>query len=328
MAPLSIYYPFQELEFSDSKCFLTGELTQNKMTVLPQWVMDKYGFGKDSFETMDKLKSVAYNELKIPCSEKVKQAFEDLDLEVKTAFEVGYEAITALDSQKIFLWIGRIVYGTLFHEMAMEKKRYEKYNKEFGVSTFLKERFGLFHLMLQSLVVPMEFIGKKPWSITVVKLKFSEDIMNYRDDTVNLLFSLGVNGFGIIATLHDNEIVAEKQKEIIEKIGENVLHPIQFEELYARFHYASYLLQYQPEYRLEKLEDKIIIDALPMVENAQRPMFGFWDEDMFASVLAGYWEIYGYEKKKILKFPNPILSFLEDPYSKDFVVADKIKLPF
>jgi hypothetical protein len=65
-----------------------------------------------------------------------------------------------------------------------------------------------------------------------------------------------------------------------------------------------------------------------MVENAQRPMFGFWDEDMFASVLAGYWEIYGYEKKKILKFPNPILSFLEDPYSKDFVVADKIKLPF
>lgn len=329
MTNTSLYYPFQDLNFDDEICFLTGEPTQEKITVFPDWLMDKYNLRNESFEMMDKMKSLSYGELCIPCSSTAKKAWEELDIKIKSAFETGYEAVKYLDSHLLFLWLGRMVYGTLFHEMSMEKKRLAKYERELKVSPFLKERFGLFHLMLQSLVVPMDFVGaKKPWSITVVQLKFSDDIMNYRDDTVNLMFSLGVNGFGIIASLHDNEVVVDHQQMILDKIEGHVLHPIQFEELYARFHYSNYLLQYEPEYIIEKDDDKLSIEALPVTENSNRPLFGIWDEDMFASVLAGYWEIYGIEKKKILKFPNPILSYLEDPYTKDFIEPGKIKLPF
>ncbi|MBS1548793.1 MAG: hypothetical protein JSS94_02840 [Bacteroidetes bacterium] len=329
MTTSSLYYPFRDLNFDDQTCFLSGEKATELLTIFPEWFMDRFNFRNDSFEMMDKLKSVTYGELTIPCSLPVKKAWEKLDENIQKAFDQGYDAISTMDDHLLFLWLGRMVYGTLFHEMSMEKKRLSKYEKTLQVSPFLKERFGLFHLMLQSIIHPMEFIGeKKPWSITVVKVKFSEDIMNYRDDTVNLMFSLAVNGFGIIASLHDNQVVADHQINILEKIGKQTLHPIQFEELYARFHYSNYLLQYEPEFIIEKQEDKLTIEALPIKENSQRPLFGFWDEDMFASVLAGYWEIYGIEKKKILKFPNPILSYLEDPYTRDFIEPEKIKLPF
>ena len=324
----TLYHPFQTLTFDDHICFLTGKETSEQMTIFPEWFMDKYKLGDEVFEMMDKLKSVTYNELKVPCTTKVKQAFDDLDQKISEAFDKGYDAVKALDSHDLFLWLGRMVYGTLFHEMSKEKVRLAKFDKELSVSPFLKERFGLFHLMLQSIIIPMEFTGKNPWSITVVRHKFSADIMNYRDDTVNLMFQLGLKDFGIIASLHDNEVVADHQKAILEKIGDHVLHPVQFEELYARFHYSNYLLQYEPEYIIEKNEDGLKIESLAVTENANRPLFGFWDEDTFASVLAGYWTVYGIEKKNILKFPNPILSYLEDPYTKDFIAPEKINLPF
>jgi hypothetical protein len=324
----TLYYPFQKLSFEDNICFLSGVETTEKMTVFPAWFMEKYNFNNDDFEMMDKLKSLKYKDLSIPCSEPIKKAFDKLDVEIKNAFENGYDCVVALESKKLYLWIGRIVYGTLYHEIEMEKKRCQKYNKEYTLSPFLKERFGLFHLFLQSIIAPIEFVGKTPWEITIVRHKFSDDIMNYRDDTVNLMFSLATKDFAIIACLQDNGIVAEKHKEIVDKIGDSTLHPIQFEELYARFHYANYLLQYEPKFSLEKSENSLTIQSLAIIENTERPIFGFWDEDMFASVLAGYWEVYGITKNNILKFPNPIMSFLEDPYSKDFFPPEKIKLPF
>ncbi|HBL78647.1 MAG TPA: hypothetical protein DDZ79_01205 [Aequorivita sp.] len=326
--PLSLYNPFDDLIFDEHFCFLSGALTTEKMPVFPQWLMDKFKFGDERIKMMDKQKTYVYADLELPCSPEVKNAFDALDEKIQAAYKEGYEGMAALDELLIFQWTGRMLYGLLYYEMRYERDRLLRQGEEFALSTQLKQRFGDFHLMLQSIVEPISFVGKKPWSIVVFPLKYSADIFSYRDDAINLLFSFGVNGFGFVACLQDNGIIAIKQKELLEKMKGHVLHPIQFEELYARFHYSDYILQYNPEYKIERKDNAITIEAIPIEKKGSKPIFGFWDEDIFAQLLANYWSVYGIEREDILQFQKPPLSFLENPYSKDFIKPEAIDLPF
>lgn len=323
-----LFNPYQDLIFDEHFCFLSGVLTTENMTVFPQFLMDHFKFGDERIEMMDKTKTYVYTDLKLPCSPAVKKAFEDLDVKIQSAYKQGFEGMSALDEELIFQWTGRMVYGLLYYEMLYERDRLLRKGEEFSLSMSLRERFGQFHLMLQSIIEPVTFVGKKPWSIAVFPLKYSADIFSYRDDAINLMFSFGVNGFGFIACLQDNGIIGESQKEILEKMKGHVLHPLQFEELYARFHYSDYILQYKPKYNIENLDSGISIEALPIKPLNDKPVFGFWDEDIFAQLLSNYWSVYGIEREDILKFQKPPLSYLENPYSKDFIDPETIKLPF
>lgn len=328
MMSLSLFNPFTDLIFDEQFCFLTGDLTTEKMTVFPQWLMDHFKFGTDRIEMMDKSKSYHYEDLQLPCSSRVKKAFEELEEKIQEAYNKGFDEINALDEQLLFLWTGRMVYGMLYYEMRYESQQKLRQREDFDLSETLRERFENFHLMLQSIVEPISFIGQKPWSIAVFPLKYSSDIFSYRDDTVNLLFQFGVNGFGFIACLQDNGIIGEKQKDLLKKMEGHVLHPLQFEELFARFHYSDYILQYKPEYKIENTDGGITIEAIPITANADRPIFGFWNEDTFAQLLTNYWSVYGIQREDIVQFQMPFLSFLENPYSKDFINPESIDQPF
>ncbi|WP_299395395.1 hypothetical protein [uncultured Gelidibacter sp.] len=321
----ALYNPFEDLIFDEHFCFLSGTLTTEKMTVFPQWLMDHFKFGDERIEMMDKAKSYNYEDLELPCSPEVKQAFDALDVKIKAAYEKGYEGMAALDELFIFQWTGRMVYGLLYYEMVYERNRLQKKGEEFELSPALKDRFSNFHLMMQSIIEPISFVGKKPWSIVVFPLKYSADIFSYRDDAINLMFSFGVNGFGFVACLQDNGVIKEKNKEVLQKIEGHVLHPLQFEELYARFHYSDYILNYKPEYDVQNLNDKITIEVK---EGEKEPMFGFWNEDIFSQLLSNYWSVYGITKDDILQPQRPPLSFLENPYTKEFVNPETIALPF
>lgn len=319
-----LFNPFKDLIFDPHFCFLSGTLTNDTMTVFPEWLMDHFKFGDERIEMMDKAKTYTYADLRLPCSPVVKKAFETLDVKIQEAYKTGFEGMAALDDVLLFQWTGRMVYGLLYYEMVYERDRLLKKGEDFELSAALRERFGNFHLMLQSVIEPISFIGKKPWSIVVFPLKYSADIFSYRDDAVNLMFSFGVNGFGFIACLQDNGVIMEKQKEILQKIEGHVLHPLQFEELFARFHYSDYIMQYKPEYEVIDQDDKITIE----VKDAKPELFGFWNEDIFAQLLANYWQVYGITKEHILQPQRPLLSFLENPYTKDFVDPESISLPF
>lgn len=326
--PAEFFNPFQDLIFDDQFCFLTGDLTTEKMSVYPEWLMEHFKFGQDRIEMMDKSRSYTYADLTLPCSPRVKKAFEEVEEKFQQAYHKGYDGIAELDEQLLFFWAGRMVYGMLYHEMQYESRRMQRAREQFDLSGTLRERFGNFHLMLQSLVSPITFGEKKPWSIVAFPLKYSADIFSYRDDTVNLLFQFGVNGFGLIACLQDNGALMDKNSEVLAKMKGHVLHPLQFEELFARFHYYDYILQYAPEYKFENTENGIQIEALPITAKEDRSLFGFWDEETFAQLLTNYWSVYGIQRNDIIQFQKPFLSFLEKPYTKDFIDGDDIDLPF
>ncbi|MGM5469748.1 hypothetical protein ACS386_05680 [Flavobacteriaceae bacterium LMO-SS05] len=321
----ALFNPFEDLIFDDHFCFLSGVLTNENISVFPKWLMDHFKFGDEKIEMMDKAKSYHYADLTLPCSSEVKKAFDELDIKIQAAYKKGFEGMASLDQELLFQWTGRMVYGLLYYEMLYERDRLLRQGEDFVLSATLKERFGHFHLMLQSLIEPVSFVGKKPWSIVVFPLKYSADIFSYRDDAINLMFSFGVNGFGFIACLQDNGVIGEKQNELLDKMKGHVLHPIQFEELYARFHYSDYILQYKPKYKIENQDHGISIEV---ETSGKQPVFGFWDEDIYAQLLSNYWQVYGIQKEEILQFQKPILSFLENPYTKDFINPETIDLPY
>ena len=265
----------------------------------------------------------------MPCSEEVRKRLNLLEEEIQAAFTKGYDKVKKVPEERLFQWMGKIVYGVLYNDLCIEISRASRKakGKEFKLSPLLKERFGMFHLMLQSLITPVAFKGIKPWSICIVKLKYSRDIFNYKDEPMNLNFSLGMNGFGIIACLQDNGIVGNNQKQIINKIGEKILHPIQFEELCARFLYANYLLKYRSKYNTQTSEEKIIIESI-LPEEREDQLFAPWDDNMFAQVLAGYWEPWGFTKKDIITLPDAPISFLENDYTYEFIEPESISLPY
>src|SRR5699024_2608363 len=107
------------------------------------------------------------------------------------------------------------VYGLLYLEFVGEWERCQRLGKAFKIAPNLQDRLGKFHLMLQSVIHPISFGENKPWSIIVFPLKYSADILSYRDDIINLLFQFGVNGFGFIVSFMDNGIVKEKERRLL-----------------------------------------------------------------------------------------------------------------
>lgn len=328
--PLNLYNPFGTLHFENSTCFLSGDdIAENEvMNVFPEWILERFNYRDKVFEMMDTITQTTYGKLTLPCSKRVKAAFEQLDDEIKLAFDGGFEAVNALDKQKLFFFTGRMVYGVLYHEMLLEKKKSEEKGIEFELSEILTDRFSYFHLMLQSLISPVYFTENKSWSIFVVKLKYSEEVFNYRDDAINLIFTLGINGFGIISILQDNGVLKNEYNEIISKAHTHILHPIQFEELCARFLYANYLLQYQRKFDIKGDGNSITVDALSIVQEGSKPVFRPWNQKTFGQVLHDYWTPWGFTEKEIFGSQDMPVSFLENNYTHELIDPESINLPF
>jgi len=330
--PIQLYYPFEKLNFDPETCCLTGEMlasAEQAITVFPQWILERYSLQDKKFTLMDQITSFRYQDLKVPCSENViENALGPLEKEIQNAFEGGYDKVITVSEERLFQWMARLVFGVLYNDLVAEKKRAAKRQTEFKLSKLLLKRFSQLHLMLQSLVVPMDFSAIKPWSIYVFKSKISKDIFNYKDEPTNLNFSLEMNDFAIVACLQDNGAVGMNQQEIVKKFSGKTLHPVQVEEIFARFIYSNYLLKKVPEYNIKFGEDRIMIESIPFAVSENDPLFAPWDDDMFAQVLADYWKPWGLTKKDIYEFPNSPISYLENEFTHKIIEPDSITLPF
>jgi len=328
---IKLYNPFEKFDFTPETCFLTGQKlysSKEKISVFPEWLLDRYSLRDKTFKMLDE-SNLHYQEMKIPCSVNViDDAIQPLEMEIENAFAAGYEEVIKVPEKRLIQWMAKLIYGVLYNDITIEQRKHATRGKEFKLSNDLQDRFEKLHLILQSLVVPMDFEGTKFWSIHIAKIKISKDIFNYKDDPNNLNFSLGMNDFGIVACLQDNGAVGANQREITDKFSNKTLHPIQFEELCARFIYANYLLNSYAEYSVKTTEEKVIIESSPLTHPVNKSLFELWNDDMFAQVLAVYWKPWGITKDEIITFGNSPISYLENNYTYQIVEPDSITLPY
>jgi hypothetical protein len=311
--PEQIYNPFNNFNFSNRNCFLTGQTLsteEEKIQVFPQWLMSRYKLEDKLFKMLDE-SMATYKDIKIPCSASVNELFlEPLEAEIAAAFAIGYEAVKELDEFKLFQWAGKLLYGIIFNEIQSGIKLQHSQGEEFNISKSIIHKFSNLHLMLQSINLPVIFEEFKPFSIFLFKVDNNPEEFGYRDEINTLTFSIRIKDFGLIICLQDNGANKFYHQDVCQKIENRVLHPIQFEEFCGRVFYSAYLFNRLPEYNILPVGDVIYIEAMPLRGMSSRPLFDDWLNKIYAQVLESFWKNWGFLLLEITRNPEHPMSFL------------------
>lgn len=311
---MKIYDPFKSFSFNTKTCFLSGEPLESAdevLQVIPTWLMQQYDLAFRPIQMLDERVST-YKDLQVPCSTAVGEKIEQLESRVRPALESGYDAVKNLSQLDLFQWVGKLVYGMVYNEIQAGIRQQAAVGEPMNFSHVLAHKFKNLHLMLQSLILPMEFDGVLPFRIDVFRVDNPDNTFTYRDEINTLVFSMRMKDFGIIATLQDNGTNAVYNAEYVEKVGEEVLHPIQFEELCGRFFYSAYLFNRLAEYTIMPTPDTIYIEGMSLSEGPMKPIFDPWQVKVFGQVLENFWKPWELTLFEIIKDPDNPVSFLLD----------------
>lgn len=319
-----LYNPFLDFKFDNKTCFLTGETLQSEdeqIQVFPMWMMRAFDLEEKPFKMLDESFST-YKKLQLPCSTKAAAAIAAVDRLVEHAVEQGYEAVRKLEQEVLFQWIGKILYGVVFNEIQAGIRQAVMTGEELNFSQALVQKFRNLHAMLQSMVIPMEFEHKNPFTIEVFHVDNAEDTFLYRDEINTLIFSLRMKDFGLIATLQDNGTNAIYHEEALALTKDKKLHPVQFEEIGAKYFYTAYLFNRLPEYTYMEVGDKVYVEPMPLNDWTMKPIFDNWQAKTYGQVLENFWKPWGYTLFEIIKDPENPMSFIKDGEGKFNTVDD------
>lgn len=324
MHTYNIYNPFEDFRFDNSTCFLSGQPLQSakeQVQVFPDWLMRKFDIENKPFKLLDE--SIrTYKQLRLPCAPAVAERISALDTQIEKAFEKGYDALINIDSVILFQWVARMVYGVVFNEIQAGVHQQQLSGEAMNFSQVLVHKFKNLHLMLQSLVMPVQFDGGMPFSIVTARVDNPVGTFNYRDEINTLVYSLRMNDFGLIVCLQDNGANGAYHESFIEPLKGQRLHPIQFEELCARFFYSAYLFNRLPTYTVLQTADQIYIEPMPLMDMSMKPIFDHWQVKTYGQVLENFWRPWGYTLFEIIKDPENPMSFLLDNEGRPLDAAE------
>lgn len=311
---MHLYNPFKSFRFDNQTCFLSGQPLQSgdeQIQVFPHWLMRKFDLEDRPFKLLDE--SIrTYKQLQLPCATAVAERIAEMDSQVEAAFNNGYKAVKQLDRLLLFQWVARMVYGVVFNEIQAGIRQQMLSGEAMNFSQVLAHKFKNLHLMLQSLIMPMQFDGGMPFTVLVFRVDNAEHTFNYRDEINTLVYSLRMNDVGIIVCLQDNGANQIYHREFVEKTEGQNLHPIQFEELCARFFYSAYLFNRLPEYTVLPTDEQIYVEPMPLADMSMKPIFDPWQVKTYGQVLENFWKPWGYTLFEIIKDPENPMSFLLD----------------
>lgn len=305
-----IFRPFDHFDFGDKTCFLTGLPANKQVPVFPEWMLTKFKLEDKPLKMLDE-QIVTYRDIRLPVSAEALLPLSRLEEEICNAFNSGYEGVKALDTVKLFQWIAKQVYGIIHYEIRSGIRQQRALGEQFNFSQSLMLKFSNLHLMLQSVVRPVEFEGVLPWTICVFPVNNPPETFIYRDEINTLVFSLRMADFGIIACLQDNGESYSYHKEALEKVKDRILDEVQFEEVCARFFYSAYLFNRLPEYSFLATGGVLYIEAMPL-RLSNRPVYDQWQVKTYGQVLENFWKPWGYTLFEIIKDPENPMTFLPE----------------
>ncbi len=323
-----LYNPFKDFRFDNKTCFLSGQPLRSadeEIQVFPHWLMRKFDLENKPFKLLDD--SIrTYKQLKLPCATDVAERIAELDRQVAAAFDSGYVAVKDLEATVLFQWVAKMVYGVVFNEIQAGIRQQALSGEAMNFSQVLAHKFKNLHLMLQSLITPMQFDGALPFTVVVIQVANPEQTFSYRDEINTLVYSLRMSDFGLIVCLQDNGTNGIYHEEHLKHIDGQLLHPVQFEEICARFFYSAYLFNRLPEYTVLQTDKKTYIEPMPLADMSMKPIFDHWQVKTYGQVLENFWKAWGFTLFEIIKDPEHPMSFLVDGHG-DFIPAQQITLP-
>lgn len=313
-----LYNPFDAMCFTYDRCFLCGCVLGKRRSVehvFPKWIQNKYNLWNKKIYLLNR-STITYRRLTIPCCRHCNvNCLSPIENTVKNHYLGGYSEFSKLDKITIYQWVAKIFYGLLFKELSLLMDRSDA-SSGFITPPELLEQLHMLHALLQSIRFPFEFAQSQPWSIFVLETHCygDERDFDYHDQLETLTFSIRLSGIGIIACLEDNGAQEQMSSDYFAKFKGAKLHPIQFDELFAKVAYQASLLNRTPKYIVvlpTERQQKVTVLASPLQGFSSKPIFDEWNQRDYARVLAFYWMKYGVLFDDIFKEPNLVLSLIE-----------------
>ncbi|GEO06186.1 hypothetical protein AAE02nite_38500 [Adhaeribacter aerolatus] len=317
MISLTLYDPFDRMQFGSDICFLCGTPTSatDTIPVFPGWLQQRYNLTNKQLQLLDK-SIITYPDLTIPCCPVCwEQHLQPLEDKVEAAHDQGVAGFKALDEKDVFLWLSKIFYGILVRELMNEKNPLIMPEHAVGENPKMFIKFQAFYKLLQALRVPIVFDDFTPCSLFVLEVAETDDTVpfEYRDELTTMMFSIKMGRVVLICCLLDNGLLQQALQRVYDTINDKPLHPIQVAEFTARVYYAAYLLNIIPEYFERKAspsDDFLTYDTL--IDDITMDIFNPWENSAYAKVLEEMWKKWQITREQILKNPQEPMTMLYD----------------
>jgi hypothetical protein len=243
---LNIDVSMSYLRTDAASCFLCGSSTEaiTQEHVFPKWLQRRYRLWDQKIGLLNGT-LIPYRYLQIPCCVSCNnEDLSALESTISTAVTAGYEACAALDQRLLYLWVGKLFYGILRKEIILAVDRSRP-----GGGTILPastlEGFSNLHLFLQGIRGCHQFSGDPPYSVIVCNLHDLRAPMDYcfRDNLFYLTAAMRMGDVGIMVVFEDAGLTTETYGRYVSDVNGRKLHPLQFDELYARVTYQASLIE-------------------------------------------------------------------------------------
>lgn len=240
-----IYSPFEDLHFDYDKCFLCGSVADSQEHVFPKWLQREYNLWNQRIQFPNET-TIQYKDLKIPCCKHCNnESLSQLENKIKEAVDGGYERFKKLDELTILQWVTKLYYGKLFKKLNL---LFDRKNKSLGTMINEEQIFSYrgLHEFLQSLRKPIRFTGDIPWSIQIFHVHNDSKLEAYEYiDTIFITGCIRLGDIGIVYSFGDWGYARSGNSKLIGDFKELIVHPIQLQEIAARFTYARSQVNYE-----------------------------------------------------------------------------------
>lgn len=281
--PKELFDIFDGHPFDGDHCFLCGaELTTANRTVehvFPRWLQDAFGLRDHTINLLNQTR-IPYRNLVIPCCKQCNGVhLSQLENRVRDVILDDEKSLADINDQDINAWLSKIYIGILWKELELS---FDRRNPDAGpiLPPEVMSNFRMVHFFMQSCRKSMTFHSPStrfPNSLLRITCKVdpSYERFDYLDNTNAHSVAIRMGNKGIVGIfdggLHDT-IFPNFAKELFD---ERPLHPVQFQEIFAKLTYKSLLSERVPYYGFIQNDDHYTVALL-----------AFDDEKMSAGLVA------------------------------------------
>lgn len=285
-------------------CFLCGvllrDMNRSDEHIIPKWLQNKYNLWNNEIQFPNK-SFKKYFSMFVPCCTECNGLLDiNLERKIKKASSKGYKEMINLDREIIYLWLLKIFYTFHFKDLSYYKDPKKK-NKHRIRSKKDFKSFALLHNFLQATRCETIYRFYNPYSLYIVKTHKYTDFraFDFTDSTFGWIMALRMEDFGLICVFGEEGLHEEQTFDFMEKyVNRKTLHPVQFDELYAKALYLSLLFNKDPIAMIKNPseEDRTMnIDCMRLSMSGKSP-FDNWDNLASAKILHSvinqkYWKI-------------------------------------
>lgn len=235
-------------------CFLCGASSESITDehVFPRWLQSRYNLSSSKVDLLNET-TIRYRQLKIPCCAACNNGvLSELESTISKAVTGGYCTSRSLDPRLWCLWAGKLYFGILRKELNLRRER-----SNLSARSIVQEEglnsFRSLHLFLQGIRGKHEFIGEVPYSVLVCNLHDLGGSRSYsfRDSLAYMTLSIRMGDVGVLVSFEDHGLTTSSYGRYVHDLNHRKLHPLQFDELYARATYQVSLIESSVNYLTE-----------------------------------------------------------------------------